>query len=155
QYSCPLLHDGKNVGRVWSFKDITEHQHAEQELRKSEKKYRDAFERAEFYKDIFTHDMNNIFHNILSSAELISILRESSKDLDKLEDIFQIIDNQINRGVKLIDNVRKLSRLQETEIKLNKVNLYKSLDEALIFAERSLRGKKLDIKINKTSEEII
>jgi len=155
QYSCPLFHDGRNVGRVWSFKDITEHQHAEQELRKSEKKYRDAFERAEFYKDIFTHDMNNIFHNILSSAELISILRESSKDLDKLEDLFQIIDNQINRGVKLIDNVRKLSKLQETEINLKKVNLYKSLDEAIIFADRSSRGKKLDIKINKTSEEII
>jgi len=155
QYSCPLFHDGRNVGRVWSFKDITEHQHAEQELRKSEKKYRDAFERAEFYKDIFTHDMNNIFHNILSSAELISILRESSKDLDKLEDLFQIIDNQINRGVKLIDNVYKLSKIQETEINLKKVNLYKSLDEAIIFADRSSRGKKLDIKINKTGEAII
>ncbi|MFX0080435.1 MAG: ATP-binding protein [Candidatus Hodarchaeota archaeon] len=154
QYSCPLFHDGTNVGRVWSFKDITEHQHAEQELRKSEKMYRDAYERAEFYKDIFTHDMNNIFHNIQSSAELISILRENSENLDKLDEIFQIIDNQINRGVKLIDNVRKLSKLQETEFVLKEVNLYKSLDEAMAFAEKSSRGKKIDIKLNKTGEEI-
>ncbi|MFX1281098.1 MAG: ATP-binding protein [Promethearchaeota archaeon] len=154
QYSCPLFHDGQNVGRVWSFKDITEHQHAEQELRKSEKQYRDAYERAEFYKDIFTHDINNIFHNILSSMELITILREQQKNLDQIEDIFQIVDNQINRGVKLIDNVRKLSKLQETEIKLKEVDLYQYLDEAIIFAKKSNRGKELDIKINKTIEDI-
>ncbi|MFX1531714.1 MAG: ATP-binding protein [Promethearchaeota archaeon] len=155
QYSCPLFHDGINVGRVWSFKDITEHQHAEQELRKSEKQYREAYERAEFYKDIFTHDINNIFHNIQSSAELITILREKKENLDKLDDIFQIIDNQINRGVKLIDNVRKLSKLQETEMDLKEVNVYKSLDEAIIFAEKSSQGKKIDIKLNKISENIV
>ena len=153
QYSCPLLHDGRNVGRVWSFKDITEHQHAEQSLRKSEKQYRDAYERVEFYKDIFMHDINNIFQNISSSAELISILKAKSS-LDQLDELFQIIDNQIDRGVKLINNVHKLSKVEESETNLKKVNLYKSLDEALVFADRSSRGKKLDIKINKTSEEI-
>ena len=155
QYSCPLLHEGRNVGRVWSFKDITEHQHAEQELKKSERKYRDAFERAEFYKDIFTHDMNNIFHNIQSSAELITILREKSKGLENIDEIFQIIDNQIDRGVKLIDNVRKLSKLQETEMTLKKVELYKFLDEAIIFANKSTQGKELNINLNKKKEEIV
>jgi len=154
QYSCPLLHEGRNVGRVWSFKDITEHQHAEQELRKSEKQYREAFKRAEFYKDIFTHDINNIFHNIQSSAELITLLREKKKDLSQIEDIFQIIDNQINRGVKLIDNVRKLSKLQETEIPLKEVDLYKLLDEAIVFSNKSIRGKKLDIKTNRQNDDL-
>jgi len=155
QYSCPLFHNEINVGRVWSFKDITEHQHAEQELRKSEKLYRDAYERAEFYKDIFTHDINNIFHSIKSSGELISVLRENSKSLDEIDEIFQIIDNQINRGVKLIDNVQKLSKLQETEIELKKVNLNKYMDEAIIFTEKRTQGKKINIKLNKTNEEII
>ncbi|MFX0029412.1 MAG: ATP-binding protein [Candidatus Hermodarchaeota archaeon] len=155
QYSCPLFHDGQNVGRVWSFKDITEHQHAEQELRKSEKKYRDAYERAEFYKDIMSHDINNIFHNIQSSIELINILKEQSTGMEEIEEIFQIVDNQIIRGVKLIDNVYKLSKLQETEMTLKKVNLYKYLDEAIIFANKSSQGKKLDIRLNKNKEEII
>ena len=154
QYSCPLFHDGRNVGRVWSFKDITEHQHAEQELRKSEKKYRDAYERAEFYKDIFTHDVSNIFHNISSSAELITILKEKSNGLEQMGEIFQIIDNQINRGVKLIDNVRKLSKIQETEMTLKEVDLHKFLDEAIIFANKSSQGKKVNIKLNKLNEEI-
>ena len=40
QYSCPMFREDKKVGRVWSFKNITEHQHAEQALRESEKNYK-------------------------------------------------------------------------------------------------------------------
>ena len=149
QYSCPLVQDGVKVGRVWSFKDVTEHQHAEQELRKSEKLYREAYERAELFKDVFTHDINNIFHNIKSSAELISILKAKSESLDNLEEFFQIIDNQIDRGVKLINNVQKLSKLEESEITLRNVDVYEVLDEAIQFAHKSAQEKELDIQIDK------
>jgi PAS domain S-box-containing protein len=154
QFSCPLVQDGQRVGRVWSFKDVTEHQHAEQELRKSETKFREAYERAEFFKDIFTHDMNNIFHNIMSSAELISILKENSENMDKVDSLFQTIDNQIKRGVKLINNVRKLSKLEETEISLEEVEIFKVLDEAIQFAQKSAQDKRLNIKINKQDKKI-
>ncbi|MBA7629242.1 Adaptive-response sensory-kinase SasA [subsurface metagenome] len=154
QYSCPLIQDRERVGRVWSFKDITEHQHAEQELRKSENRYREAYERAEFFKDIFTHDINNIFHNIKSSAELISILKEKSDSLDNLDEFFQIIDNQIDRGVKLINNVRKLSKLEESEISLKPVEINGILDEAIQFANKSAQEKKLDIQIKKVNNEL-
>ncbi len=149
QYSCPLVQDGDKVGRVWSFKDISEHQHAEQELRKSEKLYREAYERAELFKDIFTHDINNIFHNIRSSAELISILKAKSESLDNLDEFFQIIDNQIDRGVKLINNVQKLSKLDESDIKLRDVDVYKVLDEAIQFAHKSAQEKDLNIQVDK------
>ncbi len=154
QFSCPLIQDGQRVGRVWSFKDVTEHQHAEQELRRSETKFREAYERAEFFKDIFTHDMNNIFHNIMSSAELISILKKRSESDDKVENLFQTIDNQIKRGVKLITNVRKLSKLEETEISLEKVEIFKVLGEAVQFAQKSAQNKELDIKINKKAKKL-
>ncbi len=154
QYSCPLIQDEERVGRVWSFKDITEHQHAEQELRKSENRYREAYERAEFFKDIFTHDINNIFHNIKSSAELISILKEKSESFDNLDEFFQIIDNQIDRGVKLINNVRKLSKLEESEISLKPVEINGILDEAIQFANKSAQEKKLDIQIKKVNNEL-
>ncbi|MFW9971246.1 MAG: ATP-binding protein [Candidatus Odinarchaeota archaeon] len=149
QYSCPLIQDGEKVGRVWSFKDITEHQHAEQELRKSEKLYREAYQRAELFKDIFTHDMNNIFHNIKSSAELISILKQKSESLENLNEFFQIIENQIIRGIKLINNVQKLSRLEESDIKLRNVNVYEVLDEAIQFAKKSVQQREIDIQVNK------
>ncbi|MFX1370604.1 MAG: ATP-binding protein [Promethearchaeota archaeon] len=153
-YSCPLIQDREKTGRVWSFKDITEHQHAEQELRRSENRYREAYERADLFKDVFTHDMNNVFHNIKSSIELISILKEKSKNLENLDEFFQIIDNQIERGVKLINNVRKISKLDETEISLKSVDVYKVLDEAFQFAYKSAYEKKLDIQVIKIEEDL-
>ncbi|MFX0008616.1 MAG: sensor histidine kinase, partial [Candidatus Hermodarchaeota archaeon] len=156
QYSCPLVQDEKKVGRVWSFKDITEHQHAEQELRKSEKLYREAYERAELFKDIFTHDINNIFHNIKSSAELISMLKAKSGNLDNLDEFFQIINNQIDRGIKLINNVQKLSKLDESDIKLRDVCVSEVLEEAIQFAYKSAQDKEIDIQIyNKNPDTLV
>ena len=154
QYSCPITHEGKIIGRLWSFRDVSEHQHAEQELRKSEKRYRNAYERANFYKDIFTHDMNNIFHNIQFSAELISMFKDKPEQLKASEEIFATIESQIGRGSKLIDNVRKLSKLEESNIALKKVMVYDVLDEAILFATKSIREKKLDIKITKVKENV-
>ena len=45
------------------------------ELRESEEKYREAYNRAEFYKDIFAHDINNILQNFKSATDLIEMLK--------------------------------------------------------------------------------
>jgi signal transduction histidine kinase len=142
QYSCPITLEGNIIGRLWSFRDVSEHQHAEQELRKSEKRYRNAYERANFYKDIFTHDMNNIFHNIQFSAELISMFKDKPEKLKSSQDLFTTIESQIDRGSKLITNVRKLSKLEESNITLKKIMVYDVLNEAIAFATKSIREKK-------------
>ena len=42
----------------------------ERKLKKSEKKYREAYNRAELYKDLFAHDISNILQSILSASQL-------------------------------------------------------------------------------------
>ena len=154
-YSCPLIFEGKIKGRVWSFRDITEFVHAEEMLRKSEKSYKDAYDRANFYKDLFTHDMNNILHNIKSSMELFSLLKnnpEKAKDLDELN---HIVERQCFRGTKLVNNVRKLSELETEEIILKPVNLSEVLNDAIKYSDKKSSQKNVKIQVDITDKKLL
>lgn len=111
--------------------DITERKKAEQGLKISRENYREAFNRAEFYKDLFAHDISNILQNIWSSIDLFSIY---FGDENKTEDIYKLIRiavEQIKRGATLCSNVRKLSELENREISLKSVEVGKVLNKAV------------------------
>ena len=65
-YGKTIIYNGKPAS-FGSIIDITEKKEAEQKLK-------EALNRAEFYKDLFAHDINNMLQNIQSSAELSSLI---------------------------------------------------------------------------------
>ena len=116
--------------------------------------FQKGFEQTNSFKNIFTHDMNNILNNINMTTELFSLLKNSNLNDEKFVEFFKIIENQIARGISLINNVRKLSLLDEGKISLKSMSVSNVLREALPFAERSVLNKILDIKVEELQENL-
>ena len=123
-------------------------------INNSEEKYRKAYEQANFYKDLFSHDINNIIQVINSSVELY-IQRKSKLKESQLEDLIKRIESSSKQAIRLIHNVRKLSELEEGfEIDLKEVDVIKMLDEAINNTHRSFQDKEIDIKTNISDKTI-
>jgi len=146
--------DGKIIGIIENYTNITNRKIAEQKLKKSEKKYRSAFKRANFYQDILTHDMNNILQSLFSSTELLSMYQINSKYSEKINEILQIFGDQVKRAAKLISNVRKFSELQSSDVPLKKIEASQILNNAINNVNQMFKSRKIRIHLNSCSTEI-
>ncbi|MHA1987998.1 MAG: sensor histidine kinase [Promethearchaeota archaeon] len=120
----------------------------EERLVKSENKYRLAFNRAEFYKDLFVHDINNILQNLEFSLEIIA--EEAGKQIDKkkITELVNLAKTQVNRGAELGVNVRKLSDLESGEIKNTLIQVNEILEKAITYVKTRFIDKKIRINFN-------
>ncbi len=145
-FSKTINYKGRPADFIISI-DITEQMNAEKQLKKSEKKYREAFNRSNFYKDLIAHDINNILQNILSSVELSFLYLEEEKDLNELKQMLKISKQQVSRAANLISNVRKLSRLEDIKISTKPIEAIEVLNQSIDFLLKSFQDKKINIDI--------
>ncbi|MFX1501341.1 MAG: PAS domain S-box protein [Promethearchaeota archaeon] len=138
--------DGKKKAIIIS-RDITERKKSDQKIKRSEEKYRKAFNRANFYKDLFAHDINNILHIINSSAELIPYHLGGSEKSKVIEDISNIIKKQVERGAKLVQNVNTLSQLEEDKIHTTPTEICKLMEQSIEFVNKAYDDKNINITI--------
>ncbi|MFX1237306.1 MAG: sensor histidine kinase [Promethearchaeota archaeon] len=117
----------------------------------SERKYRRAYEHENFYKNLFTHDVNNIFGIIRGNA-CLGLIHLDSKEKPfelNLNGALSAIRNAVDRGVKLVTTVRYLSELVDNQnTESQKLELYSILKEALKYTENIFEEKQVSVKIN-------
>ncbi|TXT65047.1 MAG: putative Integral membrane sensor hybrid histidine kinase [Promethearchaeota archaeon] len=118
------------------------------QLKEREESLNQAYNRTNFYKNLFAHDINNIFQNILSSLELYDL---EGKNIEKYHDS---IKNQLIRGNKLVKNVIKLTELDEYKEELKKMSLHQALEHAISFLKESYSNKSIKIDLNLPEEPI-
>jgi PAS domain S-box-containing protein len=135
-------------------RDITERKRSEDALKKSEKKYREAYDRANFYKDLFAHDINNILQIVSSSSELISIQLGESEKSETFRNLTNIINQQVERGGKLVRNVHTLSKLEEETVIIKPIKIQDILKHSLEFVKSSYEDKDLQIKVDSQDKKL-
>jgi len=136
---------------------IKELERAEHDLKESEEKYRKAYNQATFFKDLFTHDISNIIQNIKMSLDLTKNYRtkDSIKNIKEYEKLYDMMDNQLDRAITLITNIRKLSNIEEQVIELESLDLLEFLSNAIKFVKKSFPNKEINIEIDSINNTII
>jgi signal transduction histidine kinase len=126
----------------------------EERIVKSESKYRLAYNRAEFYKDLFVHDINNILQNLEFSLEIIAQEAEKQKTEKNIIEIVKLAKAQVNRGAELGVNVRKLSDLELGKFENSLIQVNEILEEAIEYVKTRFLEKKISIKIDSMDRSI-
>jgi len=134
--------------------DITKRKIAEEKILESEEKYREAYNRAEFYKDLFAHDINNILQSILSGIQVSQIIFDNHEESADLKLNAEIIKEQVIRGARLVSNVRKISKLEEAGRSLEKIEILNVLENSVSFVKKTYKDKNLSIGVDSLVESI-
>jgi len=137
------------------FIDITERKKIEEKLKKSEEKYREAYNRINLYKDLFTHDINNIFQNILSSNELAMLYSNTPEKLQDYVEVSNFIKEQVSRGAQLVSNVQKLSELEEFKKPLYSIEVCSVLNSVINSTKRNFLHKKIEISFDSLEKKYL
>jgi len=146
-FSKTINFEGRPADLVMTV-DTTDKKEAELKLKESEKKYHEAYDRGNFYKDLFAHDINNILQVISSSAELISLQLDDSEKSKDIEGIAKIIRKHVQKGAKLVNNVHTLTEFENGDQIIEPIEVISVLKNSIKFLQSAYSEKNIEIKID-------
>ena len=117
-----------------------------QSIKKAIKESKNAYKQIEFLKDIFSHDINNILQNIKSSTQLLPVMIEGINKNNEIETILTILKEQIERGARLVSNIRKLSQIDE-KMTINKINALPILIKVIDYVKKTFSRRLIQINL--------
>ncbi len=123
-------------------------------LESSEIKYRKVYNRADCYKGLFTHDISNMFHTIGNSIELCETLLKKNIENNDMLEYFKAIEQQIKRGKKLINNIRDLSDIEESEIPLKPIEIFEKIRSATQYVKINFQKREIIVNIESEANKI-
>lgn len=156
--TTPINADGKISGAVVIFRDITERNKAEEELKRYNKELEESNHLKDLFRDVMHHDLSNPLSIIGGMAEIK--LDENPED----KELGMILSNA-KRSMDLIESAINLSRLEVTEtIEFEELNLKEMISgichNLMPMIEKAGMGVENDISLempisaNKIVEEV-
>ena len=102
--------DERNVGRVWSFRDITERANLLAALKESDR-------RKDEFLAILAHELRNPLAPIRNAVQ---ILRAKGPPVPEMSWATDVIDRQVHQMSRLVDDLLDVSRITRGKIQLHK-----------------------------------
>jgi PAS domain S-box-containing protein len=144
RYSKTQSIDKRSLGRVWSFRDITERKRAEEKLRAA----KIAAEKASKAKDDFlamlSHELRTPLTPALAAA---SYLAEHENLLPEFREEVTAIWRNVELEARLIDDLLDITRIARGKIDLRReaVDAHRLLHNAVEIAHRDMLEKKVEL----------
>lgn len=134
---------GDILGYQGILRDISKSKHLELSLKAE-------YERAEFYNDLMSHDINNFNQGAMSNLELLLLSGELS---GKSERYVKNAFDQITGSANLISNLRKLQAIKSGEVVAQTVDVIELLEDAILSSRALFPGKDIEIKVARETKD--
>ena len=113
---------------------------------------KDSYYKIDFYKDLLAHDMSNILQNIGASVEILEAWKDDPTKMKKKSEMIGLIKTQLERGVSLITNVRKLTEIEKSDFTFKSVDVRKMIEITIEHTKLRFSNEALDIKSEMSKE---
>jgi signal transduction histidine kinase/CheY-like chemotaxis protein len=146
RFSRVQVVDGVNVGRVWSFRDITASRRAEEELRENDRK-KDEF------LALLAHELRNPLAPLRNGLQVI---RMAGENLHAVSQARAMMDRQLGHMVRLIDDLLDVSRIGQHKMELRRarVALADVVENAVETARPAIEAEGHEFSVSLPSEPI-
>ncbi len=118
RYSQAQRFKGKCLGRVWSFRNVTDQRKTMLALQESETQLREINATKDKFFSIISHDLKSPFNGILGFSGLL-IDQININDYDCVLEYAKIIQQSSQRAMDLLTNLIEWSRTQSGHIEFN------------------------------------
>ncbi len=123
-------------------------------LETSEKRYKEAYNRSEFYKNLLSHDFNNILQAILSTTQFCSHILDDPKLSQQIREHAKMIERNVLKGAELIATVAKLTEVEDSSSNLYPIELMEIINKSIKFIKEGFEDKQINVQIQNPSSKI-
>jgi len=145
-YSQAQELDGESIGRVWSFRDVTERKKAEESLKENKNQLEELNATKDRLFSIIGHDLRSPIASVKQLIELI-LSDYDLTDTKSISELLQIIQQTTSTTYDLLENLLAWANSQRDDVVFmpTKVNLYEIINACILLLDESAKSKNISI----------